>query len=111
MGAIALLAYGALVSLTAIILRRRQFETALTIVSGGALALAFVSPVVLPEAATAAVIVPVLVVAVALPYLERERLPVLAAVAWVSAVVIAINSPGGTTTGADDPHFGLSTLH
>lgn len=90
MGAIALLAYGALVSLTAIILRRRQFETALTIVSGGALALAFVSPVVLPEAATAAVIVPVLVVAVALPYLERERLPVLAAVAWVSAVVIAM---------------------
>jgi diguanylate cyclase (GGDEF)-like protein len=101
--AIALVAYGALVTVTALILRRRQFDTALTIVSGGALALAFLSPIILPETASVAVVVPVLVVAVALPYLQRERLPLLAAVAWISAIAIAMLveiTPVTTTTPA-----------
>jgi diguanylate cyclase (GGDEF)-like protein len=101
--AIALVAYGALVTVTALILRRRQFDTALTIVSGGALALAFLSPIILPETASVAVVVPVLVVAVALPYLQRERLSMLAAVAWISAIAIAMLveiTPVTTTTPA-----------
>jgi diguanylate cyclase (GGDEF)-like protein len=89
-GAIALLAYGALLSATAMVFRKRAFATALTIVSGGALVLAFVSPIVLPESAVAAVVAPILVVAIALPYVERERLVLLTTVCWTASVVVAV---------------------
>jgi diguanylate cyclase (GGDEF)-like protein len=90
LGAIALLAYGALLSATFMVLRRRAFNTALALVSGGALVLAFVSPIILPRTAGAAVVAPILVVAIALPYLERERLVRLAALCWVAAVIVTV---------------------
>jgi diguanylate cyclase (GGDEF)-like protein len=87
---IAFLAYGALLSVSSIVLKRGAFRVALTVVSGGALVLAFVSPLVVPEAAAAALVVPTLVVAIALPYIERERLAGLATLCWAATVFVAV---------------------
>lgn len=105
LGAIALLAYGALLSAAFLILRHRSFETGLMLISGGALVLAFVSPVLLPHTAGAAIVAPILVVAISLPYLERERLVGLAALCWLSTVIVGLIIELSPVTSAAPPWF------
>jgi diguanylate cyclase (GGDEF)-like protein len=99
--AIAMLAYGALLAASVLILRRPALRAAIVVITGGALVLAFVSPVLVPEAAAGSLIAPILVVAIAMPYIDRERLAGLAAVCWVATVFVALVielSPATTPT-------------
>jgi diguanylate cyclase (GGDEF)-like protein len=99
--AIAMLAYGALLAVSSLILRRRALRAAIVVVTVGALVLAFVSPVLVPEAAAGSLIAPILVVAIAMPYIDRDRLAWLAAVCWAATVFVSLVielSPATTPT-------------
>jgi diguanylate cyclase (GGDEF)-like protein len=89
-GIAAALAFGyAIVLLIALrALRTEAFGRALVLIAGGLIAFGVLYALFVPSAAAAALVVPILAVAFALPYLDRDRLRAVIVGAWISAIVI-----------------------
>jgi diguanylate cyclase (GGDEF)-like protein len=89
-GAVALFTYGILLAYAHTALGSGHAGRALLVVAGGLVAVAVVYGFTVPSAAMAAVVAPILAVAIVLPYLERERLRVMILGSWVASVVLAV---------------------
>ena len=87
-GAAVLLVYGTLLILAHSEVRRGRLTRALFLTAAGLVFTAFAYGLVVPGAATAAIVAPVLAVAIVLPYLERERLRGVIVACWLASIAI-----------------------
>jgi diguanylate cyclase (GGDEF)-like protein len=87
-GAAVLATYGGALVLARAELARNRLARALFLTSGGLVVAAFVYALVVPSAAAAALVAPILAVAIVLPYLEREQLRTIIVASWIAAVTI-----------------------
>jgi diguanylate cyclase (GGDEF)-like protein len=87
-GAAVLATYGGILVLANMELRAGRLVRSLFLTSGGLVAAAFVYGLVVPSAAAAAIVAPILAVAIVLPYLEREQLRGMIVASWVATVTI-----------------------
>ncbi len=87
-GAAVLILYGSLLILATAEVRRDRLGRALFLTAGGLVFSGVIYGLVVPGAATAAIVVPVLAVAIVLPYLERERLRGVIIACWIASLAI-----------------------
>ena len=87
-GAAVLATYGGVLVLAHAELAGGRLARALLLTSGGLIVTAFVYALVVPSAGAAALVAPILAVAIVLPYLEREQLRGTIVASWVATVTI-----------------------
>ena len=88
LGAAVLLTYGMTVFVAHGELRNGRVARSLLLTSGGLVATAIAYAVLVPSGTVAAIVAPVLAVAIVLPYLEREQLRGMIIGSWVASVAI-----------------------
>ncbi len=86
----ATIVYGSLLLVARAQLRRGAVRTALVTTCAGLLALALVVVLVQPEGYSAVVLLPLVVVALALPYVRGRDLIILMIICWLAAAVITL---------------------
>jgi diguanylate cyclase (GGDEF)-like protein len=80
-------------------LRAHALGRAVLLIAGGLIAFGVLYALFVPTAAAAVLVVPILAVAIALPYLDRDRLRAVIIGAWIAAVVtVAMLEIAPTTT-------------
>ena len=85
---LALITYGGLLAIAHSEIVRGRIVRSLLLTAGGLVATAVVYALLVPSAAAAAIVAPVLAVAIVLPYLEREQLRGMIVGSWVASVAI-----------------------
>ena len=88
--AVLVCSYVAILIASWIALRRGYRRTAVALVGGGLLAMAIPMAAIVPSAAGLAPLVPLIVVALVLPYMPRQGVLGLAGGCWIAGVAIAI---------------------